>query len=122
VVLHAECWSIECAKALDTVIVQTDMTDLNPSETGGRINHTVSRGIHRETMVVSRDFDPTGLLVKNGLVDAAVPVFELVGIKPESATEQLIAETDSKEWDALLKDSPQKLHVPLGCARVAGAI
>ena len=73
-------------------------------------------------MIVAGDLDAAGRFVDDGLVYAAVAERQLVGTEAESPTEQLVAETDSKEGHALAQNALQQFDVPIARARVAWTV
>src|SRR6218665_168457 len=99
-------------------VVEVDVAHLYPPESLAGVDHTVGRGIHRKTVVVTGDLDPTGGTVEHGLVDAVVSERQLVRTEPERPTEQLVAETNPKIGHTRPQSGPQQLHVRVGCRRV----
>jgi hypothetical protein len=61
-------------------------------------------------------------LVDHRLVDAAVTERQLVGAEPEGSAEQLVAEADAEERDALAQHRLQQFDMGIGCAGVARAV
>src|SRR4051812_20596096 len=90
VVLHGERRRVKAAQPLDDVVVEAGVAHLDTAEVGGR--HAVQRRVHGEAVVVRGDLDLAGGAVEHRLVDAAVPVAELVGAEAEGAAEDLAAE------------------------------
>src|SRR5688572_26319596 len=76
VVLHRERRRVEEVEALDDVVVEADVADLRATER--RAHGAVARRVDGEPVVVRGDLDAAGAPVHDRLVDAPVPVAELV--------------------------------------------
>ena len=73
VVLHREGRDVEGAQALDDVVVEPDVADLDAAVAGRAVELAGDRRLDREAVVVRGDLDAAGGLVEHRLVDAAVP-------------------------------------------------
>ena len=98
------------------------MTYLDPAETGGRLKGTVEWRVHRETVIVRGDLDPSGRPIDHWLVNAAVTEGQLVGVEPEGAAKQLVAETDAEERESLAENGLKQRDMGLGLRRVARSL
>src|SRR5690606_18309548 len=83
VVLHREGGDVEGLEALHDVVVEAEVAHLDAAEAGGAVERAVEGRRDREAVVVRRDLDAARLLVAHGLVDAAVPERQLVGVEAE---------------------------------------
>ena len=122
VVLHREGRDVEGAEALDDVVVESDVADLDAAVAGRAVELAVDRGVDREAVVVRGDLDAAGGLVEHRLVDAAVPERELVGAEAEGAAEQLVAEADAEERQPVVEHAAQQRDVAVRGGRVARAV
>ena len=91
------------------------MGDLHPTvatvvEGGDR--ELIDGGVDGEAVVVGRDLHLAGGTVDNGLVDAAVPVGELVGAVAQGTSQELIAQADAEEGNARVEDATQESDQP----------
>ena len=106
------------AEALDDVVVEVDVADLDAPEAARRlVELALDRRVDGEAVVVRGDLDAAGGLVEHRLVDAAVAEGQLVGAEAERAAEQLVAEADAEERQAVVAARPQQLDVVVGCRR-----
>ena len=99
VVLHGEQRQLAVAQALDRVVVQVHVRDLDVLGLGER------GGVDGEAVVLRRDHDAPGLLVALGLVRAVVPEAQLARRAAEREAEDLVAEADAEQRHA----SPDQL-------------
>ena len=124
VVLHREPQHAAVVVAqfqtLDHLVVQADVAD--PGQPVRRTRLPVQRRVDREPVVVGGDLHLAGGQVHHRLVDAAVPVRQLVGAETQGAAEQLVAEADAEERDAGGQHGPQQLDRALGGAGIAGPV
>src|SRR6476659_3684507 len=96
------------------------MTDLDLAEVRRRAS--VDRCVHCEAVIVRVYLDLAGRPVEHRLVDAAVPVAELVGAETERAAEDLMAEADTEDRKAIGEQLPDADHGDVGGGRVARAV
>src|SRR6185369_81525 len=92
------------------------MTDLDLAEVRRRVS--VDRCVHCEAVIVRGDLDLAGRPVEHRLVDAAVPVAELVGAETERPAEDLMAEADTEDRKAI---GEQLLDTATATSAVAGS-
>ena len=116
VVLHREpqhaAVVVAQLQTLDHVVVQADVAD--PGDPVRRARLPLQRRVDREPVVVGGDLHLAGGQVHHRLVDAAVPVGQLVGAETQGAAEQLVAEADAEERDAGGQHRSQHLDRALG--------
>ena len=86
------------------------------------LRRLAERGVDGEAVVVGGDLDPAGGQVHHRLVDAAVPVRQLVGAEAQRAAEQLVAEADAEVRDAGGQHLAQHLDRAVRGRRVAGTV
>src|SRR6476646_7426742 len=96
------------------------MTDLDLAEVRRRVS--LDRCAHCEAVIVRGDLDLAGRPVEHRLVDAAVPVAELVGPETERPAEDLMAEADTEDRKAIGEQLPDGGHGDVGGGRVARAV
>ena len=122
VVLHREGGQVEAGQAFDDVVVQPDVGDDDAAVAAAVVRRRraglVERGVDREAVVVRGDLHLGGGAVEHRLVDAAVPVAELVGAVPERPAQELVAEADAEERDLAVQDGAEQLDLVAGGARV----
>lgn len=97
VVLHRKCGQVQCAKALDDVVVEADVAHLDSAKTSRRVDHFVPGGFDRKTVVLRGNFHAATEFVEHGLVDSPMAIFEFVGVKAQCSAEKLVAKTDPKK-------------------------
>ena len=122
VVLHREGGDVEGAEALDDVVVEPDVAHLDAAVAVRAVELALERRVDGEAVVVRGDLDAAGRLVEHRLVDAAVAERQLVGAEAERAAEQLVAEADAEERQAVVEHAAQQLDVVARGRRVAGAV
>ena len=103
VVLHRERRNVEGVEALDDVVVEVDVADLDATEARWALGDDADRSVDGEAVIVARDLGATGGDVDDGLVDASVAERQLVGGEAEGAPEQLISEADTEERQTRLQ-------------------
>src|SRR5262249_27556416 len=54
-------------------------------------------GIHTEAVVLRSDFNPSGQLVADRMIDAVMSELELVGLAAQGQSEHLVSEADSED-------------------------
>src|SRR6478752_3595523 len=122
VVLHREGGDVEGPQPLHHLVVEAHVAHLDAAVAVGAVERPLQRGLDGEPVVVRRDLDAAGLLVEHGLVDAAVAEGQLVRVEPERAAEQLVAEADAEERQAVIEHAAQQLDVVARGRGVAGAV
>src|SRR3954449_815196 len=98
--LDAERRDVEAAQALDDVVVEADVADLDRPV--GGVGRPVERGVDGEAVVVAGHADGAADPVEHRLVQAAVAEAQLVGAQAQRAAEDLIAEADAEQRPAPL--------------------
>jgi len=89
VVLHGEHRQSPVMETFQCTIIQIDV---------GHFEVVRERfGVDRETMILGRDFDSTGLLIAHRMICAPVPEFEFVGRCPQRQTQKLVPQTDAED-------------------------
>ena len=124
-VLHGEGRQVQGAQPLHDAVVEADVADLDAPVAPvvvGRHRGGVHRGVHREAVVVGGDLHPPGGPVEDRLVDAAVAVGQLVGPVPQGPPQELVAQADPEEGDALVQDPAQQLDLVHRRPGVPGAV
>ena len=91
-VLHAEDRQALVPQALERLIVEVDVAQLDVGWKTG--------GIDREAMILGGDLDLAGGLVTDRMVGAAVAELELEGLAAEGLAEDLVPEADAEDRDA----------------------
>src|SRR5665647_3372268 len=120
VVLNREGRDVKAFQPLHHVVVEADVRDTHLPVS--RVDIALQGGVHGEAMVVRSDLDRARAPVQNRLVDAAMAVLELVGAESERATEDLVAEADSEERHARVKNLAQQGDLAVRYRRVTGAV
>src|SRR5712692_10890657 len=77
---------------------------------------------HGEAMILRGDVAAFSTMQNAGLVLAAMPKFQFVGIAASRQGQQLVPQADAEDRDAPLHRGPDGLYSPLRHLRVAGAI
>ncbi|OOL28542.1 hypothetical protein GQ85_31725, partial [Rhodococcus rhodochrous] len=121
--LHGEGGPVEQAQALDDLVVQGPVGDLDAAEARlRRLDRLAEGGVHGEAVVLGGDGHAARGLDQHRLVRAAVAELQLVGVEAERAAEDLVAEADAEERQAGVEDLAQQLHLGVCRGRVAGAV
>ena len=60
-------------------------------------------GVHRETVILRRDFDPAGFQILHRLVAAAMAEFQFESLPAERLTENLVPKTNPKNRNAAVQ-------------------
>ena len=105
-----------------TLVVEPDVAHLDAAVAVRAVELALERRVDGEAVVVRRDLDAAGGLVEHRLVDAAVAERQLVRAEPERAAEQLVAEADAEERQAVVEHAAQQLDVVAGGRGVAGTV
>ena len=92
-VLHAEDRQALVPQALERLIVEVDVAQLDVGWKSG--------GIDREAMILGGDLDLAGRLVADRVVGAAVAELELEGLAAEGLAENLVPEADAEDRESL---------------------
>jgi len=122
VVLHGESGYIECRESFNDIVVQTHVAYLHLSKASGRLHNPLAGRIDRETMILRGDLYFSRCSIDYGLIDAAMPILQLVGVESQCSSQELISKTDPKERQPVPQRTLQERDVVITGGRVTRAI
>ena len=120
VVLHREGRIVQQANTFDGSVVGAGVTDHRAAERG--VEFLTGFAFEREAVVLSGDRDATGLMLDHRDVDAAVAELHLVGAQAQGAAQDLVAEADTEQRQALSDDLFREVDCAVGGGRVTGTV
>ncbi len=119
-VLDGERRAVDELDAFDCTVVGAGVADHGASERG--VEFLARLTFEREPVVLRGDGDTAGLVFDDRDVDAPVAELHLVGAQPECAAEDLVAEADTEQRQALTEHLLGQVHRTVGGGRVAGTV
>ncbi len=119
-VLHRKRPPVNELDAFDHTVVGAGVADHRGTERGGE--GLARLPLKGEAMVLRGHRHPTGGVVDDRDVDAAVPKHHLVGRQAQRAAQDLVAETDAEQRDSGAQHLAGKRDDVIGGGRVAGAV
>src|ERR1044071_5363468 len=88
-VLHAECGKRAMLETFNGIVVEVDVRDVH-------IVQIEAFGIHREAVVLRRDFHLLPLDVQHRMISAVMPELQLVCPASEGESENLVSEANAE--------------------------
>jgi hypothetical protein len=122
VILDRESGYVECGQTLNHIVVQAHMAHDDLPKASRGLNNTVSGSFDREPMVLGRDLHLARGSIEYRLVNSAVSVFQLVGIKTERSTQELVPKTNPKKGQPVPQCAAKQGHVVVTRGRITGPI
>src|SRR6185295_4024359 len=111
-------WELPMAYALDSAVVQVEVSDLER----GCARHPVRVTNYRESMVLRGDQHAIGADVTHGMIAAAMAIRKLGRRAPEGEAHELVAQADAKRRQSSAGEVAQRAQRVVDRGGIAGTI